>query len=335
MPIDRRSPTIQANPTGMDAGGDNSTRDFSALIQLVESDPTYQSLKQRGASDEQLSAAMRSVLQRAGEPAGVISATGVKNGELVTTGGVPWKTLAVAFGGVATAGVITALAAGGGGVAAATGAGAAQGAGTAAIPSLAAPVGSAAIPGATISGASLASGYGPAAAGLIGPGVSSGMLTGAGKGTTFGANTVGRVAPAASKASTMGKMLGAFKGGGMSDYALVALQAILPALMGGGNEDPYKDIVDESDPRARFINPKDALYNSNRSLASAGLGISRRLAEPTTVKAPTGLSSGRSLQDFSLPGLDTTAGNQGGLPDFLDNLISPTASARPARRRVV
>lgn len=133
MPPVPHTPTFQGP---VNAGADDSSRNFSDLIRILESDQRYAQLKQSGAPDDVLTARMQEVLRSVGEPDGVIRAVGVKNGEPVSTGGIPWKLLAVTFGAIATAGVVTALAASGaaasGAAGAADAAAGAGGAGTAA-----------------------------------------------------------------------------------------------------------------------------------------------------------------------------------------------------------
>ena len=119
-------------------------------------------------------------------------------------------------------------------------------------------------------------------------------------------------------------------GGGFDPVSLgLGGVSLLMELFGGGEPDPNDDIVNSSDPRARFINPKDQAYNASRGNYQLGLGLARRMEAPTTVKAPENLK-GRGLSDFTLPGLDTSAGrNYPGLSDFIQDLINPAAKAGP------
>lgn len=123
----------------------------------------------------------------------------------------------------------------------------------------------------------------------------------------------------------LSKLLG---GGGFDPVSLgLGGLGLIMDLFGGGEPDPFDDVVDTNDPRARFINPKDTAYNASRGGYTQALGLARRSEAPTTIHAPKGV---RNLEDFTLPGLDNSAGrNYPGLADFIQDLINPAAKKGP------
>jgi hypothetical protein len=128
--------------------------------------------------------------------------------------------------------------------------------------------------------------------------------------------------PPNAQKSTLDKLLEEYQKSGKTDYTQYGLMAAsLLAQLFGGEGSPMDDIVDSSDPRARFLNPKDVLSTSNRSIGQLGLGVSRKAAAPTTIAPPPGME-GR-LGTYTQPGLDTSAGDMGDLNGFLENFVNP------------
>lgn len=125
----------------------------------------------------------------------------------------------------------------------------------------------------------------------------------------MGASSAPGLAKAAAP-SAIDQLLKILKPG--TDWTSLALGgAQMLASLFGGEADPYDDIVKSNDPRARFINPKDALFNQKRSAAGLMGGISSKLSQPINVQGAGGYG------DISRPGMDT------GVNDFIANLINP------------